>query len=177
MTQRAAKKLQEIISAHRPRHVLLAGFSGGLKENQCLGDICLPDAFYCAGENVRQSAACGRDIYGALKSHLQSKNIPLLKERLQISVPGLASVSEKRRWGNTYPDGCGLDMESYALAKICSESGIAFTCVRVILDEVGQEVPCWSNLAWTFWTLPAWVGRVRYAAKNLAVAVQGVIGK
>ncbi len=97
--------------------------------------------------------------------------LSILTENRQISVSPLAGPDQKAQIGEMWPDACGVDMESYTVAKICSDRNIPFSCIRVIFDEVDQHLP--SLWRWrTCLEIPQWYIRYRRAADTLSAAVQ-----
>ncbi len=174
--QRARQNLEKAIRKYSPRRIVLAGFSGGVRPDQRVGDIALPEIFCAIGDGRElkiPADAYLRARMGEIRGHAPNSksnllHVPgfrLLEQTRQISVARIANSQEKCDIGRRWPDACGVDMESFAVASLCADLGIAFTCVRAIFDEADQRLPALNN----FWRMPSWYVR---AASALAKAIR-----
>ena len=161
---RAGSRLREALAAHRPRRVLLAGFSGGVREGQRAGDIALAESFSRLKEKAELHHAAPLSLRAGLERHLKEKNVVLLKETRAVTVAKLAGPAVKNQAGTAWPDACGVDMESHALADICARENIPFLCVRAIFDEAKEPLFSLGGIL----RLPS---RYRLASSRLAEAV------
>lgn len=161
---RAESRLREAISARRPGHVLLAGFSGGVREGQKAGDIALAESFSRFADKAERRHAAPPSLRAGLAAHLKEKNVALLPETRAVMVPKLAGPQVKYEAGASWPDACGVDMESYSLAGVCARESIPFLCVRAIFDEAKEPLFSLGGIL----RLPS---RYRRASSHLAEAV------
>ncbi len=183
--QRSRQNLEKAILKYSPRRIVLAGFSGAVRQDQRVGDIALPEIFCAARDGCELKIPTDADLRARMEAiigdmiptemlghdpHLRSQigSCPafrLLAQTRQISVAHIASPLEKCDIGRRWPDACGVDMESFAVASICADRGIALTCVRAVFDEADQRLSSWNN----FWRLPSWYLK---AASHLAQAIR-----
>ncbi len=137
---RAAERLQELIALHKPEAVHLIGFSGGVQAGQKTGDITRPTLF-------SHRAGLPDICHGCAGSAA-----PLNR---QVSVAALASPAMKLEIGRQWPDACGVDMESYAVAQVCKAQRLPLICRRVIFDPAVSSILSPANLL----RLPVWYHR------------------
>ena len=127
-------------AAYRPRRIILAGFSGGVREGQRAGDIALAESFSRFADKAELRHAAPPSLRSGLRVHLKDKGVDLLPETRAVAVVKLAGPKEKQEAGAAWPDACGVDMESYALADLCAREKIPFLCVRAIFDEAKEPL-------------------------------------
>lgn len=113
---------------YQPRVLLSAGFAGALHPDYRVGDVIL------ATEVVEPTGASWPTTWpGALPTGPWRP--PLHRGRLLSSAHLIADPAEKEALGRTH-DALAVDMESAGVARLCSQHGIPFGCVRVISDDV-----------------------------------------
>jgi adenosylhomocysteine nucleosidase len=109
---------------YRPRFVVSAGFSGALRAGLSVGDVVLA---------TEVSDVAGNHWHTTLP--LEPKS-PLWHRGRLLSTPRLAgSAHEKEALGKQY-DVVAADMETAAVARICSRLAVPFGIVRAISDDV-----------------------------------------
>jgi len=131
--QRAAKATHALIDAYRPRLVVASGFAGGLDAKMRRHDLIVADSLLDAqsGEIALDPAAF----------------VPWLAEVQNIHCGRLLTLDrivrlrdEKRRVGDQH-QALAVDMESFAVAKVCQERDVPVLVVRAISDAVDDELP------------------------------------
>jgi adenosylhomocysteine nucleosidase len=128
----ARRAVSAVLRAHRPEQIISAGFAGGLQDDIRRGELVLPDSIIAAGqpEILLESQASIADIATKPKLH---------RGRL-VSVDAIVRLpSEKRELGQRL-DAQAVDMETYAVAAVCQQLGTPLLAVRVISDEVTDEI-------------------------------------
>ncbi len=177
--ERAGRNLQTALATCKPDMVFLAGFSGAAHAGQQAGDIALPKVI----TNSDNKKGLQEDIFApinsipagmfaALEDLLRQKGCRVSQESRAVVVSSLLGPGKKAQIGKRWADACGVDMESYAVVRLCAERGIPLLCVRAIFDEMHQVLPAIGNLWSRFWELPWWYLRYRHVAAQLSLATQ-----
>jgi adenosylhomocysteine nucleosidase len=120
---RRARAAAEAIAATSPRLVIAAGFSGALQPGLGVADVVWPAEVVDAGCRVWPSTPLARQ-----------SNV-----RLLTATALVATRQEKLDLGRRFQAAI-VDMESAAVAEVCSRKGIPFTAVRAISDAVDTEL-------------------------------------
>jgi len=132
--QSAAHRAAEVlIAGHRPRWVISAGFAGGLQPQIKRGDIVMADSV--AGENGERLTIDLRMPDG--KQHSPGG---VHVGRVLTTDRIIHTAKDKRLLGATN-DALAVDMESFAVAKVCQEEKQRFLAIRAITDTVDDELP------------------------------------
>jgi adenosylhomocysteine nucleosidase len=122
-----------LISGHRPRWIISAGFGGalnpGLKRNQ----VVLADEILDT-DGLRLSI----DVSAPTES---TGKHAITTGRLLTVDKIIRTAAEKAELRNEYHQADMLDMETSAVASVCTERGVRFLGVRVISDEAGVDLP------------------------------------
>ncbi len=126
--EHAAQATEALILGHRPQWVISTGFAGALDERLKQGDILMADSI--ADDSRRQLAI---DFKMPPGPHLHVGRL-LTVDRV-IDDPG-----EKRSLGTKH-GALAVDMETLAVADVCSREKVRFLSVRVIIDEVDRRLP------------------------------------
>jgi adenosylhomocysteine nucleosidase len=113
---------------YRPKVVIAAGFGGALQDSLAVGDVVL------ATEVVDEAGTCWPTTWpGDLPAG--EWRPPLHRGRL-LSVETLAAeAAQKNSLGQTHA-ALAVDMESAAVARLCSRRDVPFGCVRAISDTL-----------------------------------------
>jgi adenosylhomocysteine nucleosidase len=122
-----------LLDGHRPRWVVSAGFAGALDPALRRNDAVLP------GEVVDTE---GRTFsVGVLAPTEAEGRGPRLKSGRLLTVDAIArTAAEKAELRRRY-DADLVDMETSAVASVCSERGVRFVSVRIVSDEAGDDLP------------------------------------
>lgn len=127
---RARKVTQALLDAHNPNFVLSIGFSGGLKPELKKGDIIVANAI---GDEH------GNELPVDTKMPSQPEK-GLHVGKLLVADKILTSSQSKLEKGKKYKS-LAVDLESLAVAQVCKEINKPFMAVRVISDEMSEELP------------------------------------
>jgi adenosylhomocysteine nucleosidase len=119
-----------LIDAHRPTWVISAGFSGGLAPEIQRNDVII-------ATGIRSSS--GRELKFDLRYQAEPEN-GIHVGRLLNSDRIVRTVEEKKQLAAE--TGClAVDMESFAVADACRQTGTRFLAVRSISDDLLQDLP------------------------------------
>ena len=166
MTERLRKHLDEASETYD--WLLHAGFSGALRPTLHVGDLVLPGA-------LLRTAGGRLDVAGGDAA-----------QTLVTTDEIITSPQHKRQlFEQTQAD--AVDMESFAVARLAAEAGLAYTAVRAISDDAATALPAaaadWITddglpriKAPVVWALTGWgrLGRLRQLAKDSGVAANAL---
>jgi 5'-methylthioadenosine/S-adenosylhomocysteine nucleosidase len=139
---RAAAKLEKLLQSLGPDKVLCIGYAGALSSELRVGElIVVRKALLINPATVAASSLADVELIGEWES-AASDELTSLARKSGIAVHGgtiltspfiIGDPSQKsmlnRRFGATV-----VDMETAAIARICSSHGIPFSCVRAVSD-------------------------------------------
>ena len=121
----------ELVSHLQPSWVISAGFAGGVVSHVHRGDIVLANSVTDEAQNIlaidlnMSEAGTPPGLHvGRLVTVNDVKERPQEKQALAASHKAIA-----------------VDMESFASANVCAQKEIRFMVVRVITDEVDEQLP------------------------------------
>jgi adenosylhomocysteine nucleosidase len=125
--KRTRAALIEILSESISRScVITAGFCGALQPDLKVGDVVI------ANEVV--------DQFGHSWPATGNSNHPVQSKRCLLTVNHLiANVNEKQRLGEFHKADV-VDMESAAVAEVCTDRNVPFLAVRAVSDTVDTEL-------------------------------------
>ncbi len=132
--QKAARKATEdIVELHKPKWIISAGFAGSLSKSVHRGHIVMANEIISAEcPPLTVPFQIDRDVVQAT---------PALHVGRLLTVDGLIrDVREKRRLGTDF-QALACDMETMAVARVCSRNQIRFLSVRVISDALDDALP------------------------------------
>lgn len=133
MGSKAARQGTEaLIAGHRPRYVVSAGFSGGLHSDLAVGDIVLGQRIVDR-QGARVEIPFNADPASMRQKHLHVGGL-LNVERL-VRLP-----KDKQALGAEH-EALAVDLESLAVAQVCQQEHVPFLAVRIISDDVNEELP------------------------------------
>ena len=133
----ADASIAEILAAHKPSLVVLAGFAGALDPSLSPGTTILGrESTTPGGEPLAPDATASKLIETALHKYHR----PFVRSRLLTVAGPVMRASEKRDLWNAHGAG-GVDMETHAVAQACTAAGIPWVALRVVLDTAGQSMP------------------------------------
>jgi adenosylhomocysteine nucleosidase len=112
---------------YRPQLVLSAGFSGALDKRFQVGDIILATEI-ADRDGKRWPTTWPGDLTGEWRP-------PLHRGRL-LTMPHLVGTPEEKRSLGQKHEAVAVDMETAAVARLCSQRDVPFGCVRAISDRV-----------------------------------------
>ena len=129
----AARATEALLTGHRPRWLISAGFSGalqpGLERNAIL-----------VAESVGDAA--GRRINVDLQSGPVAWNeMPGVRIGKLLSVDRIVRQPQEKRLLGEQHAALAVDMESSTVAEVCSRTAARFLAVRVVSDTVDEVLP------------------------------------
>jgi adenosylhomocysteine nucleosidase len=130
---KAAHAAEALISGHRPRLVISAGFAGGLTAELRRNDLVL-------GECVKH--------VGGAELPLDAARIPaplrawprVFSGRLLTADRVVRTPAEKKALGQEH-QALAVEMETIAVAEVCRERNVPLAAVRVIIDAADDTLP------------------------------------
>jgi adenosylhomocysteine nucleosidase len=130
----AARRGAELLLAgHRPRWLISVGFAGALDPTLPRYAIVMPNEVI-DGEAHRYTIDVAVPPAGA-------GELPRITTGRLLTVDRfIATAAEKAELRNRH-EAVIVDMETSAVAALCSERGVRFLSIRVISDEAGTDLP------------------------------------
>ena len=127
----AARRATEVLfSGHRPRLIIAAGFAGALNPSFSRNDLVLPEEII-----DREGGRHPVDVPISLGATIRHA-----RGRLLTVDHVVLSAAQKAELRETYTAD-SVDMESSAVAAICSEKAVRFLSIRVISDDAQTDLP------------------------------------
>ncbi|REJ92616.1 MAG: 5'-methylthioadenosine nucleosidase [Planctomycetota bacterium] len=126
----AARATQAVIDAHTPNWVISAGFAGALQEEMRIGDLVI------ANEVANES---GESLSVDMKMP-EDRDRGLFVGRLMTAKQIVRTVDEKREISER-TGALAVDLESFAVARVCGENKQKFLAIRVISDDMSADLP------------------------------------
>ncbi|MBI1371301.1 MAG: hypothetical protein GC159_00870 [Phycisphaera sp.] len=128
----ATSGIEWALSAIEPRPVLIVGVSGALDPAMKVGDVVtatrvIDDA---TGEVFASSGAAG----GGADADANDG-------RTLVTVAAVAATPDAKAALRQRTGADLVDMESAAIARVCQQRGLAWTCVRAISDAANDTLP------------------------------------
>lgn len=127
----AARRAADLlISGHRPRWIVSAGFAGATNPALARNDLVLPDEVIDL-EGARRPIEPPVEVF---------QNVPHKQGRLlTLDQPVLRSAEKEAIWQTQQAD--LVDMETSAVAALCQEKLVRFLAIRVISDDATSDLP------------------------------------
>jgi adenosylhomocysteine nucleosidase len=127
---RARRATHALLDAHSPKWILSCGFAGALVPGIRVGDVVVADSIVDAQGQILMidvgfPADANQGIHiGRLLTH--DTIVRLVTEKQQLAARHSAIA---------------VDMESLAVAQVCRERGARFLGIRVITDDLSNDLP------------------------------------
>jgi len=129
----AAKATRAAIEFYQPRWVVSAGFAGALHEDLRRGHVLMADNVACeTGEQLSVGLKLQPEVLAATKG--------LHVGRL-LTVDRLVRHATERHELHEKHAALACDMETFAVAQACRDSGTRLLSVRIVSDAVDDELP------------------------------------
>jgi adenosylhomocysteine nucleosidase len=129
----AARATEDFLEVQPVPWIISAGFAGGLREGVRRGEIVMADTVLdLQGREFGVGLSMDPGVIAATRG--------LHVGRLATVGKIVASRREKRALGETR-NAVAVDMETAAVAEVCSRRKVRFLSVRVISDTVDDELP------------------------------------
>ena len=126
----AGRATQALLDGHSPKWVLSVGFSGALQPHLKVGDLVVANAIV-----DRQGKG--------LSVPVQMQSSPadgLYVGKFLNAEQIIRTTADKQQLGET-TGAIAVDMESLAVARVCSQRQVRFMSVRVISDDLKKDLP------------------------------------
>ncbi|WZO96801.1 nucleoside phosphorylase [Isosphaeraceae bacterium EP7] len=128
---RAREATRVLIEGHRPRWILSAGFGGSLDPILKKSDVVFPN-------EVVDLAGASYTIDLALPEN--AAELGFRSGRL-LTVDSVVTTAAAKSELHSQHGATVVDMETSAVAEVCSERGVRLIPIRVISDEAGADLP------------------------------------
>jgi adenosylhomocysteine nucleosidase len=129
--RRAKQATHALIDAFQPTWILSVGFSGALVDGLALGEIVVGDSLVGHPGGAKLEIDLGME---------PAPNSGIHVGRLCMVDHIVRKVEEKRTLAKA-TGAVAVDMESLAVAQVCSKRGTRFMAVRVISDDLSSDLP------------------------------------
>jgi len=129
----AARGCEALLAGHRPPWIISAGFAGALNERLKRGHILMADELVGPGG---ERLAIDLKVDPATLASSPGVHVGRLLTVDEI----VRRAEDKRRLGLEH-GAAAVDMESWAVGDVCRREKVRFLSVRVITDEVDDELP------------------------------------
>jgi nucleoside phosphorylase len=129
-----------------PHLILSIGYGGAVYEGATVGDLLWGSKFLLmpepTEEETRNSAESRHlEIQGNKKILAKLQGMILIREGTIVTLPSLMKKSEIRKAISGEMPNLVCDMETFALAHFCAETGLRFAAVRSITDLHDEDIP------------------------------------
>jgi len=130
---KATAGTEALLRGHKPKWVICAGLAGALVDELQRDDIVMP-------QSLADEAGNSLDIDFKIDSAVLEANPRLHVGRLLTVDRIIARPDEKRELAARH-EAIAVDMETLAVARVCQRAKVRFLAVRVVSDEVDDELP------------------------------------
>ncbi len=127
---RARNATLSLIEAHTPNWIISCGFSGALLPEMKIGDIVVANGIVDMH---------GQSILLPVNMSTEGKST-LHVGKILTSDEMIRTVTEKQQLAEKHSV-IAVDMESLAVAQVCQEQKKNFMVIRVISDDLSQDLP------------------------------------
>ncbi len=132
-TASARQATLDVIQLHQPDWIVSAGFSSALTAELKRGVVLMADQ---VSDSQGKSLEVGFKISPDVVEQTQGLSVGRL-----VTVEKTVTTPEERQELQQKYDACACDLESSAIAQVCSEKGVRFMAIRVITDLLDDELP------------------------------------
>lgn len=154
--QCAARAAAALIAGHRPQWIVAAGFAGGLSAEVRRYDIVLASEVLEPGGSVLTldlppGGKVGSGATSATGEGAINVDVPIdlaglvpsqsVHQGRVLSVDRLVRMPEQKRALAEQYRAAAVDMESYAVVKLCRAEGIPAMVVRIVTDPASERLP------------------------------------
>lgn len=142
--EKAAAATGALLQVFRPARVISAGFSGALTKSLKRNCVVWPKIIIDrkSGETLDlwQKLIVGESSEKSSEKSSDPFNCRFVVGTLLTAEKVVESPAEKKRLAERF--GASLvDMEGFAVGKVCERHGVPFLSIRVILDEADETMP------------------------------------
>jgi adenosylhomocysteine nucleosidase len=137
--ERAQKSMATLLSNYHPDCVLSLGCAGACRSDLKTGDLIVIDEV--RDETATSSIVIPKKDRSLLEALIREEDLSYQTGRL-VSVVKMATAGTKKSLGAQ--GAMAVDMETIAIARATTTAGIAFAALRVIFDDMHEELP-WTQ--------------------------------
>jgi len=131
----AGKSLSKFFQNYTCESVLHFGSSGSLLTGREVGDVCI--ALHITGG--KETISIRSKYLGSLQSYIRKLDQPFFEGTLLTSDHVLKNRQEKDEAANSF-GAVAVDMESFAIAKMCEQQNVDYLSVRGIFDRLEDNI-------------------------------------
>lgn len=132
-SEAASRAAEDLLAVHRPLWVIAAGFAASLDVRLRRGHVLMPDV-------IRSEDGEERSVGFKIDPQVIAGTPGLHVGRL-LSIDRLVlSASERRRLAD-HTGALACDNETAAVAEVCRKQKTRFLAIRMISDEIDDELP------------------------------------
>jgi len=124
---RATSAIRWVLDRFDPQLVVVGGFAGALAPNLAIGDVFVASEVVEPSDDIRWRTAIPAELGDLPCGRL-------------VTVPKLVAKAKDKRSLARQTKAIGVDMESAAIAETCVEQHIPCAIIRVISDEMDDEL-------------------------------------
>jgi adenosylhomocysteine nucleosidase len=129
---RAEALAKVLLAGHRPQWLIAAGFAGSLVPGLGRNATVLP------GRLVNSAGAA---IEVSVSVNANTGDPGSFRAGSLVTVDHIVRTAKEKAKLHTSTGADLVDMESFAVARLCGERGVRFLCVRVISDDAKTDLP------------------------------------
>lgn len=141
---KAAMLARITLAEHRPKHVVVLGFAGGLSPELRAGDLVVADAALMRTDDESEDEeSYGSSGWAEIEEVLcHPPPVPIAGVRGKVWTRHrlAASVQEKKVLFDM-SGAVSVDMESAGIARVCNQSGVPVSVLRAITDDFQTSFP------------------------------------
>jgi adenosylhomocysteine nucleosidase len=138
--RRADSAVRALLDHHQPRLIVSAGLAGALDPDYLRGDLVLCESVLDGSDKAGPPEHSERHLLDRAVSEAARSLVPVRVGRSLTVEEVVATVEEKAELRRS--TGADIvEMESYWLARLAREKGLAFLAARTVLDAAGDALP------------------------------------
>ena len=129
----ARKAAEVLIAGHRPRWVLNAGFAGALDPGLRRFDVVMPN-------HIKDLDGLRFDVNVSIPESHGDTGRPRLLDGGLVTIDRVAATAAEKTTLRQQTGATVVDMETSAVAALCSELGQKFLAIRVVSDTAAEDL-------------------------------------
>lgn len=133
---------REVVEQHQPLAIVSLGFAGGLTEGGAAGDVVVAETLLAVDDTQPPTESLVSDdaLVQAAGRVLEQKEISSRNGGC-VTTSHIASDPEAKSLLREATGALAVEMESYWVARVCSDHNIPFLAVRAIVDTAEYTLP------------------------------------
>lgn len=127
-----------MLDSHAPDLVVHVGYCGGADPSLAAGDLVVADAV--VDSRTKERIVLDEGLVASAHKALEARS---LRRRIGslVTVEAVAESPHEKAFLATEHASVAIDMESFDLARVCSERSVPYIIVRAVLDPLDYEFP------------------------------------